>query len=894
MRLKFFRAALIGLAVAVATGGFASAGALKRLENFPVVKEESQKRLSECISKNHELSVLFLVDESMSLRNTSKGIGSDPDNRRVDGIRAAIAGLAASTSIDEKTKIKIQFVGFGSSSNKRSAWTEITDSGKLDLVASEFEKFNNDVNTDYIAGLDTALSEFVTRNDDLDRPNCKLLVWLTDGVYDMDNDPKLSTGELKDLNGKLCNDGGIVDNLRELGVTVVAIGLSNIASKSIPDFSWLEKVTGETSGCGKLQANGWFIPVSDADALVDELFKGVTTPSPEDLGVLTECADKPIDCTEIAFNVTAFITTFQVLVQPQIVKSAEAASKIKVSMIAPENQYRVEVLPKESSNSVFKIKKLNESRALVRVDFTQEASNYWVGDWRIRFDGPGALNANALAVFLSDYKVSLADEQEAVIDRVKSRTQPIKLVLVSSLIPTPSDQKPYEVVPEIKAVVKLASPVTLGVKNTSQNNFEIAKEDLITLFKDPNSEPSLVSSIWIEFTPQVQINGMPIVFGPQQINFVLRDGDKYPSVKVLGVAKIDKSDTAIVKLKLIGPQQGTGIVKVTPVVLSVSGAPDQKTIKDFSVSGVEQECKVAEDSESDDCQFQVSANFEANFELTLNVQAEIRNEGDKSGSWKKISLSVPVRMTKPINPTTTFWAALGLVLLFVVVQLLLRLGFAVAMSRFEPLPISSRRVSKQIMLSSNGKLLNADGRGFAIRNEETELVFDMDKPFRKLSVDGFELSVSLMKTFITQKPKGMVFEKDKYVFGSLGLNSEKEVGVGIIALTPRGQWAIAVTKENLLLLANDEPAVIAKMIIFFDDILLLPLDQQVSELVDRINTSSFASDLAALLEDLKSSSSGRVDSQAENESRNVKYLETDQIKKEETKEEHFDPNDPLN
>ena len=188
-------------------------------------------------------------------------------------------------------------------------------------------------------------------------------------------------------------------------------------------------------------------------------------------------------------------------------------------------------------------------------------------------------------------------------------------------------------------------------------------------------------------------------------------------------------------------------------------------------------------------------------------------------------------MTKPIDKGETIWAAIGLLLMFIAVQLLLRLGFAIAMSRFEPLPAGSRRVTKSILISSSGQLMNADGSRFSISNEDTSLVFDMDKAFRSLTIDGFEFSVSRMKTFITQKPVGMVLSENEQVFGSLNTTFKAGVGVGTIALAPRKQWAIAITQGNLLLLANGEPSVNARMIIFIDDLSRSPLNEQVSELL---------------------------------------------------------------
>ena len=894
LRTRSFLSLLIVGSIVLLTSGLSSASASRPIKSSPTIKAVSQARLSECISENHELSVLFLVDESMSLRDTSKGKGTDPENRRVDGIKAALSSLSASASIDSATRINVRFLGFGQRVEKRSDWIQISNGDELDKVASEFEKFNNSNNTDYIDGLNGSLSSFVKRNDDLKRPNCKLLVWLTDGVYDTDGVTKLSVSELGALNSRLCNDGGVVDGLRDIGATVVAIGLSN---NNKTDFSWLEKVVGDIPGCGRLEPNGWFIPVVNASALVDELFEGVSDPvaGPKALGSQAPCSDKPIDCTEIAFDVSELVTTFQVLVQPQLTPGSSAQTSVGVTLIAPNNALSINVLPEAARNGVIQVKKFNDARALVRVDFTQEVSKYWVGIWRIRFEGPEAEKSKALAVFLSDYKVVLAEGQNPTIDRVKSKTQPIKLVLASTLVPKSINENSESVIPKLKAIAKATQTQELIVQATGEGKYEIASDQVSSLFEDPESDFSKLSEVSIEFTPQVQINGMSIAFGSERISFSLRDGVKYPSVSVGEVTNIDQKQSATVKLRLTGPQQGDGIVKVLPKVLSVIDGPDGKTPEDFSISGISKECNVViENSESDGCEFQISANFQANSELTLIVPVEISNRrANSSDVPKEVNLRISLTMTKPINKAATAWAGIGLLIMFIAVQLLLRLGFAIAMSRFEPLPAGSRRVTKSILISSSGQLMNSDGSRFSISNEDTSLVFDMDKAFRSLTIDGFKFSVSRMKTFITQKPVGIVLSENEQVFGSLNTTFKAGVGVGTIALAPRKQWAIATTQGNLLLLANGEPSVDARMIIFIDDLSRSPLNEQVSELVERITTTSFASDLTRFLENLRTLPMTKSDPEV------VDPVETpgntEQIKiTEVTEEKFFDPNDPLN
>lgn len=820
-----------------------------------LTKEESQQKLADCIANTHELSVLFLVDQSLSLRDSrdGKSKGSDSDNRRVDGMKAAIAGLDLSSSIDKETKINVAFIGFGNGVYKPSNWIKIGDIDQLNVEAEKFAKLNGDNGTNYIAGLDGSLKELSKRRDEIDSASCALLIWLTDGGFDIDGKNQLSGSEIRRLEKEMCGENRVVDRLREIGTTIVGIGLSG---ENEPDFSWVQKVVGDKSGCGRNEANGWFIHVENADSLVDELFKGVTDPSssPRPLSGAKPCSGKPTNCAEIAFNVGEFVTKFNILVQPTV-PVGDTKYEGSVSLIAPKNARTVKLLPESDDIESVQIRKFFATRALVRVDLSKEASEDRVGEWLIRFEGEDALSSKALAVFLSDFTATLADDQKSIIDRVDSKLNPIKLQIGWSQFPDAANSGSSVSAPKLEAeLIANGRRWPLEVVETSSSKFEITRASLKTLFDDRESEASVASAGVLELTPVLEVDGLSIKFVSSRVAVTFRDGEMYPSVSGPDRVRIDKHETATINLKIVGPQQGDGVVRIEKEVSGVVGGSDSANSGSFTLSNVPDECRVKQGEETS-CSFDISADFQANAEFNLEIPIVIESSSKSDGS-KKQKLNVLIEMTKPINQSKSIVAAAELFALFVLVQLLLRFGFAYFMSRFEPLPEGSRRTIANVKLAADGRITAKDGSVFRVKNEDAELVHDMSEPFRSIRVGNFSFSVSLLHTFRTQKVVGRVSVDGSEVFGSLGQIRRPKYGIpgiGSIALTPRGQWAISVRPEDLRVLASDQGPVDVQLIAFFDEIQRTPLDQQVMSLQVEIATSRFAEDLNGHFDSIKNS-----------------------------------------
>ena len=144
--------------------------------------------LNECIREENHLSVLFLMDESRSLAST------DPEGNRAIAARAGLAGLgllAEPPPGSQRVEVEVMIAGFGSEYVEYSRSEDHPD-GFVPLRADRLRELDEELagfanrlgaqDTDYVRGLLGAAGALA------DRGPCRLLVWFTDGRYDIESD----------------------------------------------------------------------------------------------------------------------------------------------------------------------------------------------------------------------------------------------------------------------------------------------------------------------------------------------------------------------------------------------------------------------------------------------------------------------------------------------------------------------------------------------------------------------------------------------------------------------------------------------------------------------------------------------------------------------------------
>lgn len=237
--------------------------------------------LTACASQHRNLDVLVLMDESGSLSEAPNA--TDPDDQRVVALTRFLEGLAEAPS--DGPTINVELDGFAANFNDPAnsnapvkPFAPLTETSLSDFqqAAAAFKDLDKGQATDYGIAIQNARDRLVHQAVSREGPSCQVIVLFTDGRYD-------SGGQSGDDAGRaaLCPDGGTIDQMRNDGVALVAVGLGT-------DPASLLKLMVGAGPCGAvLPTTGLYLPANNVEALISsfglmgEIFKGGTYAGPD-------------------------------------------------------------------------------------------------------------------------------------------------------------------------------------------------------------------------------------------------------------------------------------------------------------------------------------------------------------------------------------------------------------------------------------------------------------------------------------------------------------------------------------------------------------------------------------------------------------------------------------
>ena len=261
-------------------------------QSFAAAKSDGAlDQIASCVRSKHRLVVNILIDQSGSLSDT------DPGNQRVSGIKAALGGLAqlaATPASQGGAEVDVLLAGFDVGYYRFGEWTKISKDNLANLqqIADGFASRNTGLDTDYAAALIGANAAIAERSAEVARDGsdaCKLLVWFTDGKYDIEDRTtaaRVRQGITKDYapdlrldrNGAgaelvargqrlLCDKAGVADQMRTAKISTVVVALSSDIAE--PDRAFLRSVAGQDpGGCGAKPGIGVVVGGESVDQVV--------------------------------------------------------------------------------------------------------------------------------------------------------------------------------------------------------------------------------------------------------------------------------------------------------------------------------------------------------------------------------------------------------------------------------------------------------------------------------------------------------------------------------------------------------------------------------------------------------------------------------------------------
>jgi hypothetical protein len=409
-RLTLTVALLVGLA---AMPSCCSASATDQLS-------PAAQTLSQCVQTNHELSVVMLIDESGSLRTT------DPLNQRVDGIRAALTGLAdlADTPVSgRKPEVSVLMAGFyglvhpdpSDGPIDSDAWQPVDGSSidMLDDEAGEYAERNTGRSTDYATAMLAAHRMLVERAAELTEnggaPPCQALIWFTDGRYSLprrigkagEGLPKTvpyAKGVQLDLPGAgeeavaagknlMCKPNGLMDDIATDGIVRFTVALSTELSPS--DAAFLAAATtgvapGQRCGTALSPRTGQYLTAQDGDRLFFAFGDLLGSSAPVHMN--TVCPRLSCLRGTTSFTTVPGLSGF-------LIRASSGVQGAVLNLKGPDGS-SVRLRPGDKSQLTLSgatlVQRWVSSRAVEVEASVNESEKSWVGPWSYSFIDPSA------------------------------------------------------------------------------------------------------------------------------------------------------------------------------------------------------------------------------------------------------------------------------------------------------------------------------------------------------------------------------------------------------------------------------------------------------------------------------------------------------------------------
>ncbi|MGH8906086.1 MAG: hypothetical protein ACRD0K_06150 [Egibacteraceae bacterium] len=358
----------------------------------------SPTTVASCLASRQHLLVLALIDESGSLVDT------DPGARRVDGLGLALRTLARFGDRDEvgsdAPTIEVMLAGFADGFRRHSSWTVLNEDTLPGVEAGSEEFRGRTVGlTDFVAALQGAQTVLAQRASEVEQdsgqPPCRLLLFFTDGGYDLDNDPSARSEEETRGVAQMCDPGGTADQLRAAETTIVAVAL--IPTQAPFDQTLLREIA--EGGCGRRrEPPGTYLPTDGLDQLLGAFDCAIA----EALGGTgtSPCGEGPT-CAQVAdragartFELDESLREFHVLLHV-------GAREIEVQITSPAADQPHRVTPGQSGSFALGTAMLDVESAgdldLVIDGVLPPGTDDWVGRWTITFVDPDGRHSETIA-----------------------------------------------------------------------------------------------------------------------------------------------------------------------------------------------------------------------------------------------------------------------------------------------------------------------------------------------------------------------------------------------------------------------------------------------------------------------------------------------------------------
>lgn len=745
------------------------------------------QRTQECVAEKKRLAVVFLVDESSSIKK------ADPSNRRVDAVSRAVDALGRnllSPGAVTERKIDILISVFGSDFNVLGAsWISFVDDNfeiKINESVDALAARNRETITDYESGLLGVEKEFISY-ERANGKSCKILVWLSDGIIDLDNNSKTSKDE--DESYKLiCEKTGVGARLRNLGVFTFGLGLGGMTSPG--DFKQMKHIVEGRNECGGVDLSeitspyGVFAEVSSSEVLlqaIDEIFPPAPPAPPP---CETPTGQSP--CREFKIRVGAPTKTARMLI-------SIPGETALISLKRPDSS---EIVLLKDSDFV------DPESSDIRLESLGVSARIWVdvagalGEWVLRIQGSGAESAS-VGIF-SEVTPKVISEVPLSLDRETPAPILVQVAdpdLEGIFIIKTGESSQTSIKPDVSYSLNVKAnfgAVSAAPKVTSIENgkFEIRFEEKLT-------ELTAQGNLYV--AAQATLNGTVIALGDRVVPVILNWGDDFPKISgVLLASDIDAADKgkrrSTIVLEITGPKDGQGGARfidefrVEELPPALRGANPKLVLSDDS------NIKIATRETKQIIAF-VEPDGKANGIMRVSLVVELTS---RDGKTQRVPIEAEINLFKPFDTARFFLLLFGMLVIFVAVQALLVWPAARYVARVRYLPISTRVVVGKLSFTSDGNVRGLDSSVEELvkdnRNVGSTIKSALVTQIRGFTFRGFAgvmykslLNPKAVPVFVKGDPDNV----DELTIGHQGWREVAGSNWGAVSPSLSGVWAVS-------------------------------------------------------------------------------------------------------
>ena len=406
-----------------------------------------------------KVDILFVIDTSMSLRDSDPFGKTVRDPARVRAMESVISMLRSASDDDGgqtvPVQIRVNFLDFGSrvrASFESLGWQEIQnfDASRL----KDFGSKDDDPDTDYVGAIIEPGGVAEVLEAARGESDCQVVLWFTDGKFDFDGKTGVgprsfpwlqaetnnglvkdrATAELARKAGEriLCEKGksrerAVADELRSFNerdaLTVIGIGLNTTTAQD--NFSVLRRLL-EDPTCGVLTPVGSVVEVSSADDLANAMRAALFTKGP----VTAICDEEKLES-----GATIYIAE-PVERADIFLRSREKVSEIQLVRLGKSGNTAITLFKNGSLTPTgvpagisVTTRQLDDAPTFETTLIFDDPTEDWVGEWVLRAcndSGTGPAQLDADVVIRGCIAFDLAAGYE---DLVVGRTDGIYLVL---------------------------------------------------------------------------------------------------------------------------------------------------------------------------------------------------------------------------------------------------------------------------------------------------------------------------------------------------------------------------------------------------------------------------------------------------------------------------------